>query len=72
MLENITVGEKPSRGAKMESRVGERRGEEHTRGLQMRSYTVIRFVSISAKFGICTVVGLDGTLAEAKIRTWDT
>ncbi len=28
--------------------------------------TVIRFVSTSAKFGICTVVGLNGTLVEAK------
>jgi hypothetical protein len=34
--------------------------------------TVIRFVSNNAKFGICTVVGLNGTLIEAKIRTWDT
>ncbi len=25
-------------------------------------YTVIRFVSITAKFDICTVVGLNGTL----------
>jgi hypothetical protein len=31
--------------------------------------TVICFVSIIAKFGICTVVGLNGTLVEAKIRT---
>jgi len=30
--------------------------------------TVIRFVSISDKFGICTVVGPNGTLVEAKIR----
>jgi hypothetical protein len=34
-------------------------------------HTVIRFVSISAKFGICTIVGLNGTLVKAKIRTWD-
>jgi hypothetical protein len=27
------------------------------------------FVSISAKLGICTVVGLNGALVEAKIRT---
>ncbi len=33
-------------------------------------YTVTRFVSISAKFDICTVVGLNGTIAE--IRTWGT
>ncbi len=32
--------------------------------------SVIRFVSISAKFGICTVVGLNGTLVEAKKRTF--
>jgi hypothetical protein len=31
-------------------------------------YTVIPFVSISAKFGICTVVGLNGTLAEKKLK----
>ncbi len=37
----------------------------------LSSYTVIRFVSISAKFGICTVVGLNETLVEATIRTWD-
>jgi hypothetical protein len=30
--------------------------------------TVIRFISISAKFAICTVVDLNGTLVEAKIR----
>ncbi len=33
--------------------------------------TVIRFVSISAKYGICTVVSLNGTLVEVKIRTWE-
>ncbi len=33
-------------------------------------YTVIRFVSISAKFGICTGVGLNGTPVEAKIRIY--
>ncbi len=32
--------------------------------------TVIRFVSTSAKFGICTVVGLNGTLVEDKMRTF--
>ncbi len=31
--------------------------------------TVIRFFSTSAKFGICPVVGLNGTLVEAIIRT---
>jgi hypothetical protein len=31
--------------------------------------TIIRFVSISAKFGIGTVVGLNGALVDAKIRT---
>ncbi len=30
------------------------------------------FVFISAKFAICTVVGLNGTLAEAKKLTWAT
>jgi hypothetical protein len=35
-------------------------------------YTVIRFVSSSAKFGIGAVVGPNGTLVEAKIRTLDT
>ncbi len=33
-------------------------------------WTVIRLVLISAKFGICTVVGLNGTVIEAKIGTW--
>ncbi len=33
-------------------------------------HTVIRFVSISAKFGIYTVVGLKGTLVESEIRTF--
>ena len=35
------------------------------------SHTVIRFVSnyCSAKFGICLVVGQNGTLVEAKIHT---
>ncbi len=33
-------------------------------------YTVIRFVSISAKFAICTVVGLNETIVEAKLHTW--
>jgi hypothetical protein len=32
--------------------------------------TVTRFVSISAKFGTCTFVGLNRTLVEAKIRTF--
>jgi hypothetical protein len=32
------------------------------------AHTVIRFVSIRAKFGISTVTGLNGTLVEAKIR----
>jgi hypothetical protein len=31
--------------------------------------TVICYVSVSAKFGICTVVDLNGTLVEAKICT---
>ncbi len=33
-------------------------------------YTVIRFVSISAKFGTCTVVSANGTLVEAKMCTF--
>jgi hypothetical protein len=33
------------------------------------SYTVICFASISAKFGICTIVDVNGTLVEAKIHT---
>ncbi len=33
-------------------------------------HNVIRSVSISAKFGICSVVGLNGTLVEGKIHTW--
>ncbi len=28
------------------------------------------FVSVSAKFGICTVVSVNGTLVEAKMRTF--
>jgi hypothetical protein len=33
--------------------------------------TVIRFFSISAKYDICTVVGLNGRLVVAKIRTFE-
>ncbi len=33
-------------------------------------HTVIRFVSTSAKFGIFTVVGLNGTLVEDEMRTF--
>ncbi len=36
------------------------------------TYTVSLFVSSSAKFGIFIVVGLNGTLVEAKLRTRDT
>jgi hypothetical protein len=43
-----------------------------TRGKGLDYHIVLRFVSTYAKFGICAVVGLNGTLAEAKIRTWDT
>ncbi len=39
-------------------------------GIGGRRYAVIHFVSISDKFGICTVVGLIGALVEAKIRTF--
>ncbi len=31
-------------------------------------YTVIRFVSTNAKFGICTVVGLIGALVETTVK----
>ncbi len=31
-------------------------------------YTVIRFVWVSAKFGTCTVVSVNGTLVEDKMR----
>jgi hypothetical protein len=40
--------------------------------LQAIVYTVIRFVSNKAKFGSCTIVGLNGTLGEAKICTLGT
>jgi hypothetical protein len=33
-------------------------------------HTVIRFVSVSAKFGTCTVVSVNGTLVEDKMRTF--
>jgi len=33
------------------------------------TYTLIRFVSFSAQFGTCNVVGLNGTLDEAKMFT---
>jgi hypothetical protein len=33
------------------------------------SFTVIRFLSTNAKFGICTVVDLNGTLVEDKMRS---
>jgi hypothetical protein len=32
------------------------------------SYTVNRFVRVSAKFGTCTVVSVDGTLVENIMR----
>jgi hypothetical protein len=34
------------------------------------AYTVIRFVGVSAKFGTCTVVSVNGTLVEAKMCTF--
>jgi hypothetical protein len=43
----------------------QRVNSKHVHG---QPYTVIRFVSTSAKFGICTVVGLNGTLVEDKMR----
>ncbi len=39
---------------------------------EMALCSVIRFLSISAKFCICTVVGLNGTFVETKIRLWNT
>jgi hypothetical protein len=33
------------------------------------SYTVIRFVSLGAKFGSCTVMSVNETLVEAKMCT---
>jgi hypothetical protein len=33
-------------------------------------YTVIHFVSSFAKFGICAVVGPNGSLVEDKMRTF--
>jgi hypothetical protein len=41
-----------------------------TIALVMSLHTVISFVCISAKFGICTVISLNGKLFEAKIRTF--
>ncbi len=38
--------------------------------LARRDYTVIRFVWVSAKFGTCTVVSVNGTLFEAKMCTF--
>ncbi len=32
------------------------------------AYTVIRFLWVSAKFGICTVVSINGTVVEDKMR----
>jgi hypothetical protein len=44
---------------------------EHFGCLMLKvQYTVTRFVSISAKFGIFTVVGLKRTLVDAEIRTF--
>jgi hypothetical protein len=40
-------------------------------GSQKQGYTVIRFVSISSKLGICTVLGLNGTLVENQIHTFN-
>jgi hypothetical protein len=36
----------------------------------IRVCTVNRFVSTSAKFGTCTVVSVNGTLVEDKMRTF--
>jgi hypothetical protein len=37
-------------------------------GGKLFPHTVIRFVSTSAKFGTCTVVSVNGTLIEDKMR----
>jgi hypothetical protein len=37
--------------------------------LSLISYNVVHFVSVSAKFGTCTVVNVNGTLVEAKMCT---
>ncbi len=34
------------------------------------AHTVIRFLWVSAKFGTCTVVSVNGTLVEYKMRTF--
>ncbi len=34
------------------------------------NYTVIRFLGVSAKFGSCTVVSVNGTPVEAKLCTF--
>jgi hypothetical protein len=38
--------------------------------LRILPHTVIRFVWVSAKFGTCTVVSVNGTLVEAKMWTF--
>jgi hypothetical protein len=38
--------------------------------VRLFAYTVIRSVWISAKFGTCTVVNVNGTLVEAKLCTF--
>jgi hypothetical protein len=40
------------------------------KALQSTIYTVIRFVWVSAKFGTCTVVSVNGKLVEAKMCTF--
>ncbi len=40
----------------------------HCTVLYVTAYTVIRFVWVSAKFGTCNVVSVNGTLVEDKIR----
>jgi hypothetical protein len=41
-----------------------------TKRIDALAHTVICFVSTSAKFGICTVVGINGKLVEDKMRTF--
>ncbi len=53
----------------MDRKKKESGGKRNSEGRVTR-YTVIFFVSNRDKFGICTVVGLNVTLVEAKIRTF--
>ncbi len=45
-------------------------GGWYVEALVQQIYTVIRFLRVSAKFGTCTVVSVNGTLVEAKLCTF--